>query len=165
MSDTSSDVFSVIGNSWTIVSRETYTQITLRESGPGLDGPEIVFRIERSLIRTFIASFRIETWRNGDRIYRTTWERLGRLHDHLKFLSPLWRISKPAIVAETLRVSSPRPSQASPDGGNGRLSNSRLQDALQRLLAGEDISSADQETIRLYAKLLLSCLSPPRPTE
>ena len=95
-----------------------------------------------------------------------TWELLGQQLDLLKFLFQSWKRSRQDIAGEAISTaeSSPRPSPASPAGGNGPRASSRLHTALQRLLAGDDISSGDQETIRLYARLLLSCLSPQPPT-
>jgi hypothetical protein len=165
MSDTLLDVFSMTGTSWTLVSKETSTQITLRESGQNSLGQAMQVEIEDSQIKISTENFPTETWPKEVVISATTWGLHGLLREALRSLSRSWRSSKPGTVEETLSAASFRPSPASRDGGNGQPNNSRLSDALRHLLDGGDISLADQEMIRLYAKLLLSCLSPPPPTE
>ena len=160
MSDSSSDVFSVTGTSWILVSRETYTQIMLREFGQNLGGRTIEFAIAKEPIKTSIANSVFETWQNGDLISRIIWERPGQLHEVLRSHWPSWKTSKLDIAEEdsSKGKESPQPSQEFPAGGTGPRLNSKQLANLRLHLADAATSSVDPETIRLYAKLLRSCL-------
>ena len=165
MSDFSSDVFSTTGTFSTPAKAAIFTRIMLDAFGQNLDGPEKERQIEYLQTEIFTENSAIVTWQNGEVIYRITWEPLGLLRAALKCHFQSWKTSRPDIAVATPQRASAPPSPASPDGGNGPPSACRLTDALQRLLAGDDISSEGQETIRLYAKLLLSCLNQRQPTE
>ena len=160
MSDSSADAFLMIGSSWTLANQETYIQITLNESGQASDGRGMLLKIEKPPTEISTGSLAIEIWQNEVVTYQTTWGLRGPPLGVLKSQLGLWRSFKRGIVEEEWGRPAPlpRPSPQSLGGGSGRQSNSRLAISLQRLLAGDDISSEDQETIRLYAKLLLSCL-------